>query len=154
VKKVLKNGDKENNYYIVKLDILPEAIKKTIIVKEMLKRGEETTVNSAVEKVGLSRSAYYKYKDAVFPFFEASKQKIITLSLVLSNQPGVLSMVLNTIAEVDGNVLTINQGIPLQGVAYVTISFETLQLKVELEDLINRIGEIKGVIKTEIIAQS
>jgi chorismate mutase len=151
---VVKNRKKEKHFYIVDLDILPEAIKKTIVVKEMLKKGEESTVNRAVEKVGLSRSAYYKYKDSVYPFYEGSKQKIITISMTLSNQPGVLSLVLNTIAEADGNVLTINQGIPLQGVANVTISIETAELSRPLNDLISKMEEIKGVRKVEVIAQS
>lgn len=151
---MVKNSKKEKHFYIVDLDILPEAIKKTIVVKEMLKKGEESTVNRAVEKVGLSRSAYYKYKDSVYPFYEGSKQKIITISMTLSNQPGVLSLVLNTIAEADGNVLTINQGIPLQGVANVTISIETAELSRPLNDLISKMEEIKGVRKVEVIAQS
>lgn len=92
------NEEKQSNFYLVREEILPEAIKKTIVVKEILKRGELKTVNEAVEKVGLSRSAYYKYKDYVFPFYEASKEKIITLSLLLEHKPGVLSRVLNTIA--------------------------------------------------------
>lgn len=149
-----KNVLKEKSYYIVDLDILPEAIKKTIIVKEILKKGEEKTINKAVAKVGLSRSAYYKYKDSVYPFYEGSKQKIITIAMILFNKRGILSFVLNTIAKAGGNVLTINQGIPMQGVAYVTISIETVQLSIALSDLISRIEEIKEVQKIEVIAQS
>lgn len=73
----------KSTFYLVREEILPEAIKKTIKVKEILKRGEIKTINEAVERMGLSRSAYYKYKDYVFPFYEASKEKIITLSLLL-----------------------------------------------------------------------
>ena len=126
------NEEKQSNFYLVREEILPEAIKKTIVVKEILKRGELKTVNEAVEKVGLSRSAYYKYKDYVFPFYEASKEKIITLSLLLEHKPGVLSRVLNTIAGDSGSIMTINQGIPLQGVANTTISIETKSLTIDL----------------------
>ena len=77
---VNKPGYETTAFYLVKEDILPEAIKKTIKVKEILKRGEAKTINEAVERMNLSRSAYYKYKDYVFPFYEASKDKIITLS--------------------------------------------------------------------------
>ena len=75
----------KSTFYLVREEILPEAIKKTIKVKEILKRGEIKTINEAVERMGLSRSAYYKYKDYVFPFYEASKEKIITLSLLLEH---------------------------------------------------------------------
>ena len=90
----------KSTFYLVREEILPEAIKKTIKVKEILKRGEIKTINEAVEKMGLSRSAYYKYKDFVFPFYEASKEKIITLSLLLEHKSGVLSKVLNTVGKV------------------------------------------------------
>lgn len=102
----------KSTFYLVREEILPEAIKKTIKVKEILKRGEVKTINEAVEKMGLSRSAYYKYKDYVFPFYEASKDKIITLSLLLEHKSGVLSKVLNTVAADSGSIMTINQGIP------------------------------------------
>ena len=84
------NMNDKSTFYLVREEILPEAIKKTIKVKEILKRGEVKTINEAVEKMGLSRSAYYKYKDYVFPFYEASKDKIITLSLLLEHKSGVL----------------------------------------------------------------
>lgn len=116
---------KDSGYYLVKEDILPSAIKKTIKVKEMLRRHDNMTINDAVSKMGLSRSAYYKYKDFVLPFYEASINKIVSVSFVLDNKQGVLSNVLNMISEDKGNVLTINQGIPLQGVAVATISIET-----------------------------
>ena len=88
----------KSTFYLVREEILPEAIKKTIKVKEILKRGEIKTINEAVERMGLSRSAYYKYKDYVFPFYEASKEKIITLSLLLEHKAGVLSRVLTRVS--------------------------------------------------------
>ena len=91
--------EKNSNYYLVREEILPEAIKKTIKVKELLKKGEVRTINEAVEKLNLSRSAYYKYKDYVFPFYEASKEKIVTLALLLEHRSGVLSKVLNEIGR-------------------------------------------------------
>ena len=98
-------NEKKSEFYLVREEILPEAIKKTIMVKEILKRGKLKTINEAVAKVGLSRSAYYKYKDYVFPFYDASREKVITISLLLEHKPGVLSSVLNTIAA-DGEVLS------------------------------------------------
>ncbi len=144
---------KNDTYYLVCETILPEAIKKTIVVKELLKRGEMKTVNEAVSRVSLSRSAYYKYKDYVFPFYDASKEKIVTLSLLLEHKPGVLSRVLNTIANDSGSIMTINQGIPLQGVANTTISIETKTMDIELEALLDKLRLIEGVKRLEILGQ-
>ena len=103
--------------------------------------------------MGLSRSAYYKYKDFVFPFYEASKEKIVTLSLLLEHKSGVLSRVLNTIADHHGSIMTINQGIPLQGVANTTISIETKNLTVDLEALLDQLRMIDGVRRMEVLGQ-
>ena len=152
-----KKGDcdmsEKSTFYLVREEILPEAIKKTIKVKEILKRGEIKTINEAVEKMGLSRSAYYKYKDFVFPFYEASKEKIITLSLLLEHKSVVLSKVLNTVADDSGSIMTINQGIPLQGVANTTISIETKHLTVDLEALLDKLRMIDGVKRLEVLGQ-
>ena len=148
-----KPGYEKTSFYLVKEDILPEAIKKTIKVKEILKRGEVRTINQAVELMGQSRSAYYKYKDYVFPFYEASKDKIITLSLLLEHKPGVLSRVLNLIATDSGSIMTINQGIPLQGVANTTISIETKNMTVDLEALLDKLRMIDGVKRLEVLGQ-
>lgn len=144
----------KSTFYLVREEILPEAIKKTIKVKEVLKRGEARTINEAVEKMGLSRSAYYKYKDFVFPFYEASKEKIVTLSILLDHKPGVLSRILNTIANDAGSVLTINQGIPLQGVANATISIETKDLAIDLEALLDKLRMVDGVKRLEVLGQA
>lgn len=141
-------------FYLVREEILPEAIKKTIKVKDMLKRGEASTINEAVEKMELSRSAYYKYKDYVFPFYEASREKIVTLALLLEHKPGVLSRVLNTIANDHGSVMTINQGIPLQGVANATISIETASLVIDLEALLDKLRMVEGVKRLEVLGQA
>src|SRR5699024_4531733 len=82
-------------------------------------------INEAVKMAGISRSAFYKYKDWVFPFTEGSRGKIVTLSLILKDMPGVLSQILNMIAHTNANILTINQNIPIHGVGYVTISIDT-----------------------------
>ena len=140
-------------FYLVCEEILPGAIKKTIRVKEMLKRGEARTINEAVEKMSLSRSAYYKYKDYVFPFYEASQNKLITLTFFLENKKGVLSSILNMNSDASGNVLTIHQGIPLQGVANTTISIETDKLSTNLEALLEKLRSLGGVKKLEILGQ-
>lgn len=145
---------KKDKYYLVQEDILPEAIKKTIKVKEILKMGEVKTINEAVEKMDLSRSAYYKYKDYVFPFFEIAQGKIVSITISMMNDPGMLSAILNSVADHNGSILTINQDIPLQGIANCTISFETKNLIGSLEGLLDSIRTIQGVIKVDILGQA
>lgn len=142
-----------SNYFIVKADILPDIFKKTVKAKELLKKGEVSTVNDAVKKVGMSRSAFYKYRDYIFPFYEASQGKIITISLILEDIPGVLSNILNSIAKMKGNILTINQSIPIHDIANVTVQIRTAKMKKDIEELIGEIEKIDGVKKIEILAQ-
>ena len=143
----------KSGFYIIKDEILPEIVKKTVKAKELLKSGKARTINEATEMVGMSRSAFYKYKDYIFPFYEASLGKIITIALVLEHEPGVLSSILDEIAKAHGNVLTINQNIPIGGMANVTISFETGNLTKNIEELIHVIQSKRGVNKVDIIAQ-
>ena len=141
-------------FYLVREEILPEAIKKTIKVKELLKKGEAKTINEAVERMDLSRSAYYKYKDYVFPFYEASQDKIVTVNFMIAHQRGVLSRVLGAISEEGGDVLTINQGIPLQGIANATVSIDTVNLSVNMEELMDKIRVLDGVKRIEVLGQA
>ena len=135
-------------------EILPKAIKKTILAKELINRGEVRTVNEAVEKAKLSRSAYYKYKDYVYSFFEATRDKIVTLALLISHRPGTLQDVLRVIAEEGGNVLTINQGLPARGAATVHISLETAKLRDGFQTLLEKVDVVDGVQKLEVIGQA
>lgn len=145
---------KEPTFYLVQEDILPEAILKTVMAKELLLRGAANTVNEAVEKVDLSRSAFYKYKDKVFPFHQWSKGKIVTLALLMEHQPGVLSTVLNSIAGAKGSILTINQNLPLQGLANATLSIETAEMNQDLESLVAMIRGVDGVQDVRVVGQN
>jgi chorismate mutase len=139
--------------YLVREEALPEVLLKTIRAKELLKRGLCSTVNEAVGQVGLSRAAYYKYRNYIFPFYELSQGKIVTLYFVLEHKPGVLSQVLGRVAQSKGNILTINQGLPLQGLADVSISIETGDMLEDIERLLQSLTSIDGVRKTKIIGQ-
>ncbi len=146
----------EQNYpfYLVREDILPEAIKKTIKVKEILKHRQAKTINEAVHMMDLSRSAFYKYKDFVFPFSDVTQGKIVTLTMLIFDRPGELSQVLNAVAVTKGSILTINQGIPLQGMADVSISIETKGMIVPVSDLIKNLESLPGVSKVSVIGQA
>ncbi len=145
---------RQKNFYIVNKEVLPEAILKTAVVKELLAKGEALTVNEAVDRVGISRSAFYKYRDGIFPFYKANDEKIITLSLILEHRTGILSSVLNTVAQMKGNILTINQGIPLQGMAVVTMSMETAEIAVNIAEIIQKLQLLDGLKKVELVGQS
>ena len=141
-------------YYIVNENILPEAILKTAQTKELLAKTPHLTVNDAVDRIGLSRSAFYKYRDGVFPFYEATREKIITLQITLDHQAGVLSNCLNSIALAKGNILTINQGLPFQGMDRATIAFETAGMIDNMEVLLEKLYEIPGILQVEIVGQN
>ena len=140
------------NYFIVDASALPEVFLKVAEAKRMLETGEVDTVNMATRKVGISRSAFYKYKDAVRPFNDMLHGRIVTFQILLKDEPGVLSAVLNIFAQSGGNILTINQGIPVNGCAAVTIGAETSSLQLSLEDLLGRALEVPGVVRREILA--
>lgn len=139
-------------YYIVEASALPEIILKVARAKQALELNEVSTVNEATHREGISRSAYYKYKDAVHPFTSLMKGRIVTVRAMLADEPGVLSSVLDIIARNGGNILTINQSIPTGGAAAVTLSTETSGLMLPLEELVHAASALRGVLKFEILA--
>ena len=141
-------------YYIVEASALPEIFLKVAEAKRLLATGEASTVNEATKMTDISRSAFYKYRDGVFPFYEATRAKIITLQISMDNVTGMLSNCINTIAKANANILTINQGIPIQNVAIATIAFDTAELSEDLEEIINRIEQQSGVLHVEIVGQN
>ncbi len=139
-------------FFIVDGSVLPEIFTRVVEAKRLLETGEVTTINQAAAKVGVSRSAFYKYKDMIRPFNDMLSGRIVTLQLTLKDQPGVLSNVLNVIASLGGNLLTINQTIPSNGVAGVSVSMETSSLAVPLEELLTKTAQVPGVLRCETLA--
>ena len=137
---------KSPNYYIVEADALPEIFRKVVEARRLMDTGEVETVNQAVQATGISRSAFYKYKDAVRPFQDMLHGRIVTFQLLLKDEPGLLSRVLNIFAGSGANILTINQGIPSNGCAVVTVNAETSDMGGSLQGLLEEIG---GVIARE-----
>ena len=139
-------------FYIVTADALPEIFVKVAEAKRMVQTGEAGTVGEAVRLVGISRSAFYKYKDSVQPFSNMKAGHIITYHAMLKDTPGILSNVLSIFAESGANILTINQNIPTNGCASVTISVETSNMGRSLEELIEVVCAADGVVRFEILA--
>ena len=143
---------KDQQFYLVDLKILPEAIKKTIRVKEMLQDGTCGSINEAVKKVDISRSAYYKYKDHVFNVSEGMIGNKATVSFLLNHEPGVLSSILRILAENKANVLTISQDIPINKIANLSITFDMSSMELEMDAFLTILKRISGVVRVELIA--
>ena len=139
-------------YFIVEADSMPEIFRKVAEAKRLLETGEQKTVNGAAQAVNISRSAFYKYKDAVRPFNDMLHGRIVTFQVLLKDKPGILSGVLNVLAGTGVNILTINQNIPVSGCAVVTMTAETSALQDSLEDVMAQVSAGSGVIKCEILA--
>ena len=143
---------KPAKYFIVEAEAMPEIFRRVAEAKRLLETGEEKNVNGAVQAVDISRSAFYKYKDAVRPFNDMLHGRIVTLQALLKDEPGALSGALNVLADTGVNILTINQNIPVNGCAVVTITAETSALRDSLEGVLAALEEGVGVIRCEILA--
>lgn len=139
-------------YFLVAADVLPEVIRKVAEANRMLRAGEARTALEASRAVGISRSAFYKYRDAVRPFTELRTERIVTFYALLKNNPGVLSEVLSIFAASGANILTINQSVPANGCAAVTVSAETSGMGETIEQLIAEVSALGGVVRFEILA--
>lgn len=139
-------------YYIVEASALPEVFLKVAEAKRLLSTGEAATVNEATKMTDISRSAFYKYRDSVLPFQNMMTGRIITMQLLLHDQPGLLSEILGVLAATRANIITINSIMPTNGTAVVTISAETNELTVSIEELLSTLGEMSGVVKAEVLA--
>ncbi len=138
-------------YYLVDAALLPGVFIRVAEAKRALETGECATVNEAAKRAGVSRSAFYKYKDSVMHFVQMSAGRIVTFQMTLRDEPGALSDLLNIFASSGANILTINQSIPTNGCAPVTISAETSAPE-QLDDLMEKIGASDRIIKFEISA--
>jgi chorismate mutase len=147
----MKNEKFDKKYYLVREDVLPEAMKKTLDVKEMLERGKAESIWDAVQQVDLSRSAYYKYRDTVFPFSTIKKEQIISLFFHLEDRSGTLSKLLGVVAASGCNVVTLHQTIPLQGRANVTLSLNTANITMEIDDLLAELRKLEFVEQVEVL---
>lgn len=139
-------------YYIVDSSSLPEIFLKVAEAKRLLDTGEAATVNDAARRTGISRSAFYKYRDSILPFQNLMAGRIITFQMTLHDETGVLSSILTIFAQCGANILTINQTIPTNDCATVTISAETGELQLPLEELLRSLRSTSGVVKAEILA--
>ena len=139
-------------YYIIEASALPDVFLKVAEAKRLLETGEVSTVNEATRRTGISRSAFYKYRDTILPFQNMMTGRIITFQLMLHDEPGVLSAILACFAKWHANILTINQTIPTGGCALVTVTAETEDMHIALEDFLTDLSGTRGVVKADVLA--
>ena len=141
-------------YLLIDSGILPEVYLKVVEAKTKMASGKFKSVNDVIKEVGISRSTFYKYKDNVFASNEIEKDKLISLEFTLDDIPGVLSAILNVLVGGNASILTINQNIPINDIANVTITFKLYNIDGDLEGILDKLKKIKGVNKVRIIAMN
>lgn len=141
-----KTMKKESSgYFIVKQRAVPEVLLKVVEAKQLLESGKVLSVAEATEKTGISRSSYYKYKDDIFRFHDDSQGTTITVTFNMDDEPGLLSDVLKIIADFGGNILTIHQSVPINGIASLTISIQVLESTKDVSLMIESMERQRGV---------
>ncbi|MFC7393203.1 ACT domain-containing protein [Scopulibacillus cellulosilyticus] len=142
---------RSQQFFLVREDVLSESMLKVLKAKTLLERGKAENVTEAVKKVGLSRSAFYKYRDGIFPFHKVVKENIVTLLFHLEDRRGTLTKLLDIVAKAGCNVLTIHQTIPLQGRANVTLSIDTSGMVIDINQLLDNFKKLEAVDQVDMI---
>lgn len=140
-------------YYVVKKKAVPEVLLKVVETKRLLATNRGMTIQEAAEKIGISRSSFYKYKDDIFPFHENEKGQTVTMVIQLDDTPGLMSELLKTVADYEANILTIHQSIPINGVATLTISVEILSNTGNMSELVDELEGCTGVHYLKIVGR-
>ena len=143
----------DNKYYVVKKRAVPEVLLKVVEAKRLIDSERAATVQEATDKVGISRSSFYKYKDDIFPFHDNAKGKTITFMLQMDDEPGLLSDVLHKVADFHANILTIHQSIPINSIASLTLSVEVLPSTGDVSEMIEQIEKQTGIQYLKILAR-
>jgi chorismate mutase len=139
-------------YLLVESDVAPEVFLKVIEVKKLIASGKAHSVNDAVKQASISRSAYYKYKDKVYPFNDRAGGRIITINAMLKDEPGMLSQLTSQFYRYEANILTINQNIPVSGLALVSVTVRLEGISITLEEFIEGLRKIDGVENIDIVS--
>ena len=138
--------------YVVNSKILPEIFTKVLEVKTLIHTGKVKDISEGVKAVGISRSAYYKYKDFVFLLSEGSKGRKATFSLLINHEAGVLSKVLDKLRACNANIITINQDIPINNAASVNLTVDTSQMNIGIKELLDSFEKEDFIIHSQLVA--
>ncbi len=142
----------KDQFFIVNGSVLPEIFGKVIEVKTLLATKKVKDITEGVRKVGISRSVYYKYKDNVFLLSEMSKGRKVSLTILVDHQAGALSNVLDIMAKHKANILTINQGVPINDAAYVTMTIDISDMTIDMKAFNAILMETEFILRVEVIA--
>ncbi|BAK46174.1 MAG: ACT domain-containing protein [Lachnospiraceae bacterium] len=140
-------------YYVLRKKAVPEVLLQVVKAKHLLDSGKVSSVNEAVQAVGISRSSFYKYKDDIFPFHDNAKGRTITMVIQLDDETGLLSAVLKEVADCHANILTIHQSIPVNGIASLTLSVEVTDQTGDISGLIETIESKQGIHYIKILSR-
>ncbi len=140
-----------DEYYIIRADALPAVFVKVAEAKRLLSTGAVHSASEAARRVGISRSAYYKYKDMIMPYEDVGESRVLTIQSVLEDKPGVLSSLLAVFFDAGANILTVNQNIPANGAAYVSVSARTDKMDISTAELLERLRRLDGVVSVSAI---
>lgn len=143
----------KTTYFVLKEKAVPEVLRKVVEAKRLIESGRCVSVQEATDRVGISRSSFYKYKEDIFPFHDNVKGKTITMVIQLEDEPGILSEILQTVARYHANILTIHQSIPVNGIASLTLSVDVLPETGDVSEMVEVMEKTQGIQYVKILAR-
>ena len=143
----------KTKYFVLKKKAVPEVLLKVVEAKKLLESGRAESVQEATDSVGISRSSFYKYKDDIFPFHDNAKGKSITMVIQMDDEPGLLSLLLQTVADFHANILTIHQTIPINGIASLSLSIQILDEASDMSEMVSKMEQSSGVHNVKVIGR-
>ena len=143
----------KTTYFVLKEKAVPEVLRKVVEAKRLIESGRCISVQEATDRVGISRSSFYKYKEDIFPFHDNVKGKTITMVIQLEDEPGILSEILQTVARYHANILTIHQSIPVNGIASLTLSVDVLPETGDVSEMVEVMEKTQGIQYVKILAR-
>ena len=141
-----------SKYYVVSSEILPEVLEKVMAAQTLLQSGQARRISEAVKMVGISRGTFYKYKDAVFAFNQDDSKRKAIYTIILKHETGALSSVLSMLSNLQANILALNQSIPINGIASVTLTIDINKIEMSAGELARLMSSLDVVDKVELVA--
>ena len=145
--------EEKTKYFVVTQRAVPEVLLKVVEAKKLLESEQVMTVQEAAERVGISRSSFYKYKDDILPFYDNTKGKTVTFVMQMDDRQGLLSHLLHIVAVYRANILTIHQSIPVNGVASLTLSVEVRADTGNISRMLEEMEDQQGIHYVKILAR-
>ena len=123
---------------------MPKAYLKVIEAKRLLSTGAAQSASKAANMAGISRSAFYKYKDCIFD--SENGREVVTVMATLRDETGALQSLLAGISAAGASIVTINQSTPENGAALVAVTIRTDTMQMTPEELTERLSRQRMVV--------